>query len=241
MSNVIVVVEDDKDINDVVCEYLREEKYSVVSFSNGKEAYEYIIKNKNISLLILDIMLPEMSGLELLKKTRMNEIHKAIPIVMLTALNDEDTQIESFDYLADDYVTKPFSPKVLIKRVNAILRRSGESLDKIQISNIIIELERYEAFQDNEKIDLTYKEFELLKLFAKNPNKVFPRQTILNLIWEYDFYGDERIIDVHIKNLRKKLNYDLIKTVKGVGYKFEEPSLWKKELLKELLFLQPCL
>ena len=225
MPNTIVVVEDDNNINDVVCEYLKEEKYIVSTFMNGKIAYEYILKNKNINLFILDIMLPEMTGLELLKEIRKNEIHKSTPIIMLTALNDEETQIKSFDYLADDYVTKPFSPKVLIKRVNAILRRNGESLHKIEIGNLVINSESYEAFDNGIKIDLTYKEFELLKLLAKNPNKVFPRQQLLNLIWEYDFYGDERIIDVHIKNLRKKLKSDVIKTIKGVGYKFEDQSL----------------
>jgi DNA-binding response OmpR family regulator len=231
----ILVVEDDTNINEVVCEYLREAGFESIPFLNGSMAKEFIQKTEariqnegKIDLFILDIMLPGLSGLTLLKFIRDNEAYCHTPVVMLTALGDEETQTAGFDGLADDYVTKPFSPKILVKRVQALLRRAGGTTvtaggaeSVLRIGSISMDCQRYEVLEDSEKVALTYKEFELLKIMAQNRQKVLSRQQLLDLVWGYDYYGDDRIIDVHIKNLRKKFRTDVIVTVKGVGYKID--------------------
>lgn len=221
MSQIILVVEDDKDINEVVTEYMKDAGFIVLSCNNGRDALTAINHNKSISLFILDIMLPEVNGLELLKLIRSVEFHQDKPIVMLTALDDEATQLLSFDELADDYVIKPFSPKVLVKRVEKLLRRQGDDSKKLQCGNLILDYDSFEVFDQQEKIALTYREFELLGSLMNNAGKVLSRQQLLNYAWGYDYFGDERIVDVHIKNLRKKLRSQAIITVKGVGYKLE--------------------
>ncbi len=219
MLNKIFVAEDDKNIREVVTEYLKEAGYLVITAENGKKAYEIIKREDNIALYILDIMLPDITGLELLKIIRKNI---NTPILMLTALDDEHTQYISFDAKADDYVIKPFSPKLLVKRVEALLRRTGQTGNSVQAGPVYIDLDRYAAFEDGEKVILTLKELELLKVLINNRGKVLSRQQLLNLVWGYDYFGDERIVDVHIKNVRKKFKADIIVTVKGVGYKIKE-------------------
>lgn len=215
----ILIAEDDKHINQVVCEYLKDAGLSVCSCGNGGEAQALIASDEALDLFILDIMMPERSGLELLRDIRANAVHRDKPVLMLTALSDEYTQLMSFEGLADDYVTKPFSPKVLVKRVQALLRRSGRSDGAAHHGALTVDADSYEVYEDGARVHLTLREFELLHVFIRNPRKAFTRQQLLNHAWGYDYYGDERIVDVHIKNLRKKLKHNLIATVKGVGYK----------------------
>lgn len=221
MPQTILVVEDDKDINEVVSEYMKDAGYVVISCTSGDSAQLMIQKNQDIDLFILDIMLPEVSGLRLLKLIRSTDPHQQKPVLMLTALDDEATQILSFDEMADDYVVKPFSPKVLVKRVEKLIRLRGNEHKRLQCGNLVMDYESFEVFDQQEPIRLTYREFELLGTLMHNAGKVLNRQQLLNHAWGYEYFGDERIVDVHIKNLRKKLISEVIVTVKGVGYKLE--------------------
>ncbi len=221
MSYTILVVEDDKHINEVVTEYMKDAGYVVISSQDGGMAQRTIQTNPDIDLFILDIMLPEISGLELLGLIREMEEHRKKPVVMLTAIGDEATQILSFDEMADDYVTKPFSPKVLVKRVQSLIRRSIHESSTLQYGNLLIDFDRYEVSESGERVKLTLREFELLSVLMANAGKVLSRQQLLNHAWGYHYFGDERIVDVHVKNLRKKLKSNVIATVKGVGYKLE--------------------
>jgi len=221
MPQTILVVEDDKDINEVVTEYMKDAGYIVISCINGITAQTAVSQNQSIDLFILDIMLPSVSGLELLRQIRSDEHHQEKPVLMLTALDDEATQILSFDELADDYVVKPFSPKVLVKRVEKLFRFRKEGVKRLQCGNLVLDYDSFEVFDQQENIKLTYREFELLGTLMNNAGKVLNRQQLLNHAWGYEYFGDERIVDVHIKNLRKKLRSEAIVTVKGVGYKLE--------------------
>lgn len=221
MPQTILIVEDDNNINEVVSEYMKSAGYVVLSCTHGGDALEVLRRNSVIDLFILDIMLPEVTGLELLKEIRTMEKYQKTPVVMLTALGDEATQLLSFEEMADDYVTKPFSPKVLVKRVGVLLRRGGSHCKALQYGNIRIDHDSFEVWDAGEKIPLTLREFELLSVLIKNAGKVLSRQQLLNYAWGYDYFGDERVVNVHIKNLRKKLKSDVIATVTGVGYKFE--------------------
>lgn len=221
MGSTILVVEDDLNINETVSEYLKEAGFFVVSSVDGRKAEEIIQSNFDVDLFILDIMLPGRSGLELLKFIRNMDEQKEKPVMMLTAIGDEMTQLLSFDSLADDYVTKPFSPNVLVKRVNTLLRRSRHTSRIMQCGNLVIDLDGYEVLESGHRVNLTLREFELLSVLMSNAGKVLSRQQLLNHAWGYDYFGDDRIVDVHIKNLRKKLNSNVIATIKGVGYKLE--------------------
>jgi len=221
MSQTILVVEDDKDINEVVSEYMKDAGYIVISCGSGSAAQSALNQNEAIDLFILDIMVPGINGLELLKMIRTMEVHKEKPVLMLTALDDEATQILSFDELADDYVVKPFSPRVLVKRVEKLLRNQPGGHKKLQCGDIILDYDSYEVYDQQESIRLTFREFELLSTLMLNAGKVLNRQQLLNHAWGYEYFGDERIVDVHIKNLRKKLRSEVIVTIKGVGYKLE--------------------
>ncbi len=221
MGSTILVVEDDLNINETVSEYLKEAGFFVVSSVDGTKAEEIIQSNFDVDLFILDIMLPGRSGLELLKFIRNMDEQKEKPVMMLTAIGDEMTQLLSFDSLADDYVTKPFSPNVLVKRVNTLLRRSRHTARIMQCGNLVIDLDGYEVLESGHRVNLTLREFELLNVLMSNAGKVLSRQQLLNHAWGYDYFGDDRIVDVHIKNLRKKLNSNVIATIKGVGYKLE--------------------
>ena len=220
----VLVVEDDVNINLVVCEYLKDANFDVVSYTSGSAAKEYLLSGVCPDLCIFDIMLPGKSGLDLLRLARSQESTAQIPIMMLTALNSEKTQLESFDELADDYVTKPFSPKLLVKRAEALLRRScpADGMPILRFGNLEIDAARHNVQDKGKRLALTLKEFELLKTLVENKHKVLSRQKLLELVWGYDYFGDDRIVDAHIKNLRKKLASDIVKTVKGVGYKADE-------------------
>ena len=216
----IVVVEDDKNINEVVSEYMKEAGYAVISIDDGKAAQEMLESGLEADLFILDIMIPRVTGLALLKMIREDERYAEIPVIMLTAVLDEYTQLLSFEELADDYVTKPFSPKVLVKRVQVLLRRKARTFPTPK-GGVYIDTDSYLAYESGVPVKLTLREFELLKLFMQNPGLVFTRQQLLDAVWGYDYYGDERVVDVHIKNLRKKFSEQVIATVKGVGYRLE--------------------
>ncbi|MGL5435730.1 MAG: response regulator transcription factor [Lachnospiraceae bacterium] len=221
MAQTIMVVEDDHDINEVVSEYMKDAGYVVISCVDGPNARDVLSRTPDIDLFILDIMLPGVNGLELLKLIRVAGYHREKPVLMLTALGDEATQILSFDELADDYVVKPFSPKVLVKRVEKLLRSRNGGAKRMQCGSLIIDYDSFEVYDRQEKIPLTFREFELLGTLMTHAGKVLNRQQLLNHAWGYEYFGDERIVDVHIKNLRKKLHSDAIITVKGVGYKLE--------------------
>jgi two-component system response regulator VanR len=213
----ILVVEDDARLQDMVCKFLRKEGWLVDACIDGKLALERFYENK-YDLIILDIMLPGINGQELLRELR--KIHDT-PVLMMTALSDDDNQLRAFEGQTDDYVTKPFSMPILVKRTEALLRRSGVLKKEIQAGKLILYPETYGAEYDGEKILLTPKEFEILELFVRNAGKIVPHETFLTRIWGYDFEGNEGIIHASIKKLRDKLPEKLIRTVKGVGYYLE--------------------
>jgi len=216
----ILVIEDDKNLRQVVFEYLTEAGFSVVYAKNGMDGLS-LLDEGGIDLVILDIMLPGLSGLDVLRTLR--ETSK-VPVMMLTALTDENTQLASFTWKADDYVTKPFSPKILVQRVIALLRRVYPTEDNIIIiGEVVIDKTSYRVTVNGENITLTTKEFDLLYILAAQPNQVVTRTQLLDKVWGYDYFGDDRIIDAHMRNLRKKLDCNFITTVKGVGYRLEKP------------------
>ena len=214
----ILVVEDEKDIQNIIKAFLENAEYKVETADDGLDAINLIQKN-NYDLILLDIMMPKIDGFVVCEMIRKNS---NVPIIILTALTDEESQLKGFDKLADDYITKPFSMPIVLKHIEAILRRtdnSKESVGILKYKNMVLNTENYEVFVDNKKIPLTYREYEILKLFLENQGKVFTRDNILNSIWSYDYYGDDKIVNTHIKNIRKKLGYDYIETVRGVGYR----------------------
>lgn len=217
---VLLIVEDDITTNEAICEYMQSAGHTTFSAFDGEQGLK-IVKERPIDLVVLDIMLPKITGLEVLKELR---VKSQIPVLMLTALDDESIQASSFDEEADDYITKPFSMLLLGKRVTALLRRSGKTseLHQIQFGDITIDFGGYTASGKNGQIDLTPKEIDLLKLLVEHKGLVLTRSQILDELWGYDYPIIERTIDTYIKNLRKKLNLDRIITVKGVGYKYEE-------------------
>lgn len=220
MKDTILVVEDEYDIRELLKEFLTEAGYDVVTAEDALEALEKF-KSFNYNLIILDIMLPKIDGYVLCEIIRKES---NVPIIMLTALDSEENQLKGFDLNIDDYITKPFSMKVFLKRVEAVLRREKKILDdtiipqEINYKNIKVDTDAFLVFVNGNKIDLTIKEYELLITLLKNRGKVLSRENLLSTIWGYDYYNDSRVIDTHIKNLRKKLNLDFIETIRGVGY-----------------------
>lgn len=217
----ILVVEDEKDIQNIIKAFLENAEYKVETADDGLDAIN-LIQNNNYDLILLDIMLPKVDGFTVCEMIRKNS---NVPIIILTALTDEESQLKGFDKLADDYITKPFSMPVLLKHIEAIFRRtnnSNENTSILKYKNIILNTENYEVYVDNQKITLTFREYEILKLFLENQGKVFTRDNILNSIWNYDYFGDDKIVNTHIKNIRKKLGYEYIETVRGVGYKIDK-------------------
>ena len=214
----ILVVEDEKDIQNIIKAFLENAGYKVETADDGLDGINIIQKDK-FDLVLLDIMMPKIDGFVVCEMIRKNS---NVPIIILTALTDEESQLKGFDKLADDYITKPFSMPIVLKHIEAILRRTDNSKENIGIlkyKNLVLNTENYEVFVDNKKIPLTYREYEILKLFLENQGKVFTRDNILNSIWNYNYYGDDKIVNTHIKNIRKKLGYDYIETVRGVGYR----------------------
>ncbi|MNO20085.1 Sensory transduction protein regX3 [compost metagenome] len=215
----LLIVEDDRETNEAITEYLRVAGHKVISAFDGKEALQHF-RVHEIHLVVLDIMLPKITGLSVLEEIRK---FSAVPVLMLSAIHDEYTQVISFDVLADDYMTKPFSMVLLGKRINALLRRGDQKqdLEVIIFGEIKVDFSGYTANDANGKIDITPKEIDLLKLLIENKGLVLTRAQILDEIWGNDYTIIDRTIDTYIKNIRKKLRLDCIVTVKGIGYKFE--------------------
>ncbi|MDX5622344.1 response regulator transcription factor, partial [Clostridioides difficile] len=199
----ILVVEDEKRMQNIIVEYMQKGGYTCITADDGVEALT-ILKSNNIDLMILDIMMPYLDGFSVCRVSR--EMTN-IPIIILTAKGEEEDKLKGYEYGADDYITKPFSPKVLLAKVNALLRRYTTDIPKnsLSLGKIFIMVASRQVYVEDKLIDLTYKEFELLRLFMENPNQVFSREKLLNCIWGYDFEGNTRTVDTHIKTLRKKL------------------------------------
>ena len=215
----ILVVDDEKLIRSVIKDYLLNKKFMVYEAENGEEALR-VFKEEKINLVILDVMMPKMDGIETLKELR---TISEVPVIMLTAIKEETDKIHSFDLGVDDYVTKPFSPKELVSRVKAVLKRCGMLKEVYQYKGLVIDYQGRKVTIDNKVINLTPKEYQLLVYFIENKGIAISRERLLNAIWGYDFYGDDRTVDTHIKMLRKSLGEygDLITTVRKVGYKYE--------------------
>ena len=216
----LLVIEDDINTNEAICEYMKSAGHTTLSALDGEEGL-LLAKEPSVDLVVLDIMLPKIDGMTVLRELRKCS---TVPILMLTAIEDEHTQATSFDAEADDYITKPFSMVLLGKRITALLRRSGKNPEilRVQFGDIIVDFGGYAAWNQAGRIDLTPKEIELLKLLLEHKGLVLTRSQILDELWGYDAPIIDRTVDTYIKNLRKKLNLDRIITVKGVGYKYEE-------------------
>ncbi|MCE9539791.1 MAG: response regulator transcription factor [Bacteroidetes bacterium] len=220
----ILLVDDEQDILEFLSYNLKKEGYSVFIANNGKEAIA-VAKRVTPDLIILDVMMPDMDGIETCRGLREIPELKNVMIAFLTARNEDYSQIAGFDVGADDYINKPIKPRVLVSRIKALLRRgtSAESnkIEKIDTGGIKIDRERYVIEKNGVEINLPKKEFELLALLTSKPGKVFTREVILDLVWGGDVVVGDRTIDVHIRKLREKIGEDFIKTIKGIGYKFE--------------------
>lgn len=217
----ILVVDDEQRMRKLVCDFLTANGYQTIEAEDGEDALKKFYSNQNVALIILDVMMPKMNGWEVLKTIR-NDSN--VPIVMLTARSEENDEVQGFQSGANDYITKPFSPKILIARINAILRKAfTEGETTIEAGGIIIDKLAHQVFVDGKPVDLSFKEFELLDFLIENKDIALTREKILNSVWNYDYYGDARTIDTHIKKLRAKLGNkgDYIKTIWGMGYKFK--------------------
>lgn len=218
----ILVVDDESRMRKLVRDFLQREGYVVLEAADGAEAMDVFYENKGIALVILDIMMPKMDGWQVCREIRQTS---DIPIIMLTARSDERDELQGFELGVDEYISKPFSPKILVARVSAILRRTrgADAKEKLNAGGIEVDRAAHQVMVDGEGIELSYKEFELLNYFLENQGIALSREKILNNVWNYDYFGDARTIDTHVKKLRSKLgdkgNY--IKTIWGMGYKFE--------------------
>lgn len=237
MSKKVLVVDDEQSISTLLQYNLEQAGYSVITAMDGEEGLHRCI-NEDPDFLVLDLMLPKMDGIEVCKQLRQRKI--MVPILMLTAKDDEFDKVLGLELGADDYMTKPFSPREVVARIKAILRRSQslvevetkvvEELEQVVIGDLKILPEHYEAYYGKERLDLTPKEFELLVYLAKHKGRVLTRDQLLSAVWNYDFAGDTRIVDVHISHLRDKIEINTkkplyIKTIRGLGYKLEEPKM----------------
>lgn len=218
----ILVADDESRMRKLVRDFLVKNNFQVVEAANGAEALDIFFAQKDIALIILDVMMPEMDGWQVCKEVRN---YSKVPIIMLTAKSDERDELQGFDLGVDEYVTKPFSPKTLVARVEAILRRTGLSSDNkcLEYKGIVIDQTAHSVTIDGNPVELSFKEFELLTYFMENKGIALSREKILNNVWNYDYFGDARTIDTHVKKLRSKLGGkgDLIITIWGIGYKFE--------------------
>lgn len=222
MSQMIYCVEDDMNIRELVAYALKTSGYDAIGFENAAEFYKGL-KDGNPDLILLDIMLPDEDGISILKKLRGKNEYKDIPVIMLTAKSTEYDKVKGLDVGADDYVTKPFGVMELISRIKAVLRRSQKSIstDMMVLGDIRLDIQKHEVTVSGKEVILTYKEFELLTYLMKNQGIVLSRDKILEVIWNYDYEGESRTVDVHIGSLRQKLGSsgNMIETVRGVGYK----------------------
>ena len=218
----ILVVDDESRMRKLVKDFLTKKNFQVLEAGDGEEAMDIFYKEKDIALLILDVMMPKMDGWEVLETIRK---YSQVPVIMLTAKAEERDELRGFQLGVDEYITKPFSPKILVARVEAILRRSGGpgTQDVLEVGGITINKAAHTVSIDGKELELSFKEFELLTYFVENQGLALSRETILNNVWNYNYFGDARTIDTHVKKLRSKMgekgNY--IKTVWGMGYKFE--------------------
>lgn len=218
----ILVVDDESRMRKLVKDFLARQGYTVLEAADGMEAMDYFYADKDIALIILDVMMPKMDGWQVCREIRM---HSKVPIIMLTARSEERDELQGFDLGVDEYISKPFSPKILVARVEAILRRTQGSgnADEILAGGIVVDKAAHTVMSDGSPVDLSFKEFELLTYFMENQGIALSREKILNNVWNYDYFGDARTIDTHVKKLRSKLGDkgEYIKTIWGMGYKFE--------------------
>ena len=218
----ILVVDDESRMRKLVKDFLARQGYTVLEAADGMEAMDYFYADKDIALIILDVMMPKMDGRQVCREIRM---HSKVPIIMLTARSEERDELQGFDLGVDEYISKPFSPKILVARVEAILRRTQGSgnADEISAGGIVVDKAAHTVMSDGSPVDLSFKEFELLTYFIENQGIALSREKILNNVWNYDYFGDARTIDTHVKKLRSKLGDkgEYIKTIWGMGYKFE--------------------
>ena len=222
MEQKILVVDDEQRMRKLVKDFLVRENFTVLEAANGEEAVDVFLAEKNIDLIILDVMMPKMDGWQVCREIRQ---YSKVPIIMLTARGAENDELRGFELGVDEYISKPFSPKILVARVQAILRRANAaSEDVLEYGGIELNRSAHEVVIDGEKIDLSFKEFELLAYFMENKDIALSRERILNHVWDYDYFGDARTIDTHVKKLRNKMGEKCgkyIKTIWGMGYKFE--------------------
>ena len=218
----ILVVDDESRMRKLVKDFLMKKDFDVLEAGDGEQAVDIFFEEKDIALIILDVMMPKMDGWQVCREIR---AHSRVPIIMLTAKRDERDELMGFDLGVDEYISKPFSPKILVARVEAILRRSGdgEQEDVLTCGGIELNKTAHMVSVDGKNIELSFKEFELLTYFMENQGIALSREKILNHVWNYDYFGDARTIDTHVKKLRSKMGDkgDYIKTIWGMGYKFE--------------------
>ncbi len=217
----ILVVDDEQRMRKLVKDFLIRQDFTVLEAEDGEQAVDIFLENKDISLIILDVMMPKMDGWQVCREIRE---YSKVPIIMLTARGAENDELRGFELGVDEYIAKPFSPKILVARVQAILRRTNSAVDGvIEMGGISLNRTAHEVSIDGEKVELSFKEFELLSYFMENRDIALSRERILNHVWDYDYFGDARTIDTHVKKLRSKMGRcgDYIKTIWGMGYKFE--------------------
>ena len=218
----ILVVDDESRMRKLVKDFLLRKNYMALEAADGEEAVDIFFREKDIALILLDIMMPKMDGWQVCREIRKES---NVPIIMLTARADERDELKGFELGVDEYISKPFSPKILMARIEAILRRTGagDQEEVIEVGPIVMNKTAHIVTVDGQKIDLSYKEFELLKYFLENQGIALSREKILNNVWNYDYFGDARTIDTHVKKLRNKMGEkgEYIKTIWGMGYKFE--------------------
>ena len=218
----ILVVDDESRMRKLVKDFLQKNNYEVVEAGDGSEALDIFFEQNDIALIILDVMMPKMDGWQVCREIRN---YSKVPIIMLTAKGDEKDELQGFDLGVDEYISKPFSPKILVARVEAILRRAGKTAsgDVMEAGGIHLDQAAHMVTIVGQNVELSYKEFELLTYFMENRGIALSREKILNNVWNYDYFGDARTIDTHVKKLRSKLGDkgDMIKTIWGMGYKFE--------------------
>ena len=221
----ILVADDESRMRKLVSDFLSKKGYKIIEAADGAEAVDKFFETKDIALVITDVMMPKMDGWEVLKEIRE---YSKVPVIMLTAKGEERDELQGFDLGADEYISKPFSPKILVARVDALLRRSNAALEeeKIEINGIVLDQAAHSVKIDGKEVELSFKEFELLLYFMTNKGIALSREKILNNVWNYDYFGDARTIDTHVKKLRSKMGDKgaYIRTVWGIGHKFEVPE-----------------
>lgn len=218
----ILVVDDESRMRKLVRDFLTKSNYDVLEAEDGSQALDIFFEQNDIALIILDVMMPKMDGWQVCKEVRS---YSKVPIIMLTARADERDELQGFELGVDEYISKPFSPKILVARVEAILRRTSQfnAEETLETAGIVLDKTAHIVTVDGKTVELSYKEFELLSYFMENKGIALSREKILNSVWNYDYFGDARTIDTHVKKLRSKMGEkgDLIKTIWGMGYKFE--------------------